>query len=221
MDEVKETDWANNWKAYFKPFEVGKTLVVKPSWEHYENTQNKKIIEIDPHSSFGTGQHETTKLCLKNLENVVNSGDTALDLGCGSGILSIACILLGAEKVFGVDIEESSIKTSCENIVNNSISKNSFIGLVGNALENKEIKKVLLQTKFNVIVANIVADVILMYSTLFLELLENNGKLLVSGIIESRVDEVEEKLTLSGLTLIDKECLNDWYCLTFILEGEN
>jgi len=217
IDDVKEEDWENNWKQYFKPLEIGENLVVKPSWEIYENKDNKKVVEIDPHSSFGTGQHETTKFCMQSLERVIKNNDVVLDLGCGSGILSITCLLLGAKHVTGVDIEELSIETSIENIANNHIPSTAFRGIWGNPINEPSVQNLLLEKKYDVVVANIVADAILLYSNLFVEYIKIGGALIVSGIIAERVDEIEDKLLSLNFVLMDKECLNDWYCLMFTI----
>ena len=122
LSSVSEDDWANNWKKYFKPLKIGEKLLVKPTWEDIpEGEDDRTVIEIDPASSFGTGQHHTTQLCLENIEKYMQAGDKALDLGCGSGILSIACILLGAESITMVDIDENSVKIANENLLQNNI----------------------------------------------------------------------------------------------------
>ena len=121
LKNVREEDWANNWKQYFKPFTVGERLLIKPSWEMCENPRNRAVLEIDPASSFGTGQHHTTRLCLELLEQLMHPGDRVLDLGCGSGILSIGALLLGASGATAVDIEENAAATATENARKNHI----------------------------------------------------------------------------------------------------
>ena len=121
LDSIREEDWANNWKQYFKPFTVGEKLAIKPSWEEYSNTDGRVILEIDPASSFGTGAHHTTRLCLELVEKYLNKGDKVLDMGCGSGILSIAAMLLGADHAVAVDIEQNAAETALENASKNNI----------------------------------------------------------------------------------------------------
>ena len=139
IDCVREEDWANNWKQYFKPLKVGKKLLVKPSWEECSNTDGRVILDIDPASSFGTGQHNTTKLCLELLEESLNSGDRVLDLGCGSGILSIGAMLLGAGEVTAVDIEQNAVETAIENAAKNNITKDKYMVYCGDVISNKEL----------------------------------------------------------------------------------
>ena len=122
LSNVREEDWANNWKQYFKPLTVGDKLVIKPSWEDYEGTEDRTVLEIDPESSFGTGQHNTTQLCLELLETNLSENDRVLDIGCGSGILSIAALLLGAKDACAVDIDLNSVKIAAQNAAKNHIS---------------------------------------------------------------------------------------------------
>lgn len=216
MSNVKEEDWANNWKQYFKPLKVGKKLLIKPSWEEYENTENRLILEIDPASSFGTGQHNTTRLCMEFMEDVVKPNDKILDLGCGSGILSIAGILLGAESVVAVDIEENSVKTTIENFEKNNISSEKYTAYCGNVVVDETISDKL-GTGFDLITANIVADVLIAMSSLFKKYLRQNGTLIVSGIIEERKDEVINAITEIGFSLVDEKEKDDWVAAKFIL----
>ncbi|MGL5973182.1 MAG: 50S ribosomal protein L11 methyltransferase [Oscillospiraceae bacterium] len=216
IDDVKEEDWANNWKKYFKPMEIGENLVIKPSWETYNNEKNKIILEIDPNSSFGTGQHETTKLCLEVLQKIVKNEDVVLDMGCGSGILSVASFLLGAKNVTGVDIEQNSIMTSFENIGYNNIDKNKFKGYVGDITKNDDIFNNVLSIDYDVVVANIVSDVLISLSDILIKCTKKSGKLALSGIIKDRLDEVKNLFFKKGLTLKSEDILNDWCCLVFI-----
>lgn len=189
LSNIREEDWANNWKQYFKPFKVGEKLAVKPSWEEYSNDDGRIILEIDPASSFGTGQHHTTRLCLELLQNCINSGDTLLDMGCGSGILSIAGVLLGAENAVAVDIEENAVKTAAENALKNNISKEKYKTFFGNILSNDELADKI-DRKYDIITANIVADVLIAMKDYFVRYLRDGGTLIISGIIEERMDEV-------------------------------
>ncbi|MDR0984451.1 MAG: 50S ribosomal protein L11 methyltransferase [Ruminococcus sp.] len=212
---VKETDWANNWKQYFKPFEVGRRLIIKPSWEEITPIDSKKVIlEIDPASSFGTGQHHTTKMCLEVLDNVLSENNASemniLDLGCGSGILGIAAILLGAKTVTAVDIQENSIKIAKENFDKNRIPRMKFSCICGNVIETPN----LISGKFDIIIANIVADVLIGMSDFFPIKLKENGILIVSGIIENRLDDVKNAMK-NNFKLEKEHNSDDWYCLEF------
>lgn len=188
LSNICEEDWANNWKQYFKPFKVGDKLAVKPSWEEYSD-ENRIILEIDPASSFGTGQHHTTRLCLEIIEKALNSGDKVLDLGCGSGILSIAAILLGASEAVAVDIEENAAATAMENAVKNNIGAEQYKTYFGNILSDDALANEI-DGKYDMITANIVADVLIAMKDFFVRYLKKGGTLIISGIIEERMDEV-------------------------------
>ncbi len=188
LSDICEEDWANNWKQYFKPFKVGEKLAVKPSWEEFSD-DSRIILEIDPASSFGTGQHHTTRLCLEIIEKSLKEGDTILDLGCGSGILSIAGILLGAEKAVAVDIEENAAATAKENAEKNNITEEQYKTCFGNILTDEALADKI-DGKYDMITANIVADVLIAMKDYFVRYLRKGGTLIISGIIEERMDEV-------------------------------
>ena len=126
MKNIRDEDWANNWKQYFKPIEIGERLLIKPSWEAVPQGCERKILEIDPASSFGTGQHNTTRLCLELIERHISEGDKVLDLGCGSGILSVGAMLLGAGRIKAADITDDSIRITRENLIKNGFGEESF-----------------------------------------------------------------------------------------------
>lgn len=207
---MKEEDWEHNWKQYFKPFEIGEKLVIKPSWETYENTSNRKILEIDPGSSFGTGQHHTTQLCLEEIEQSMVAGSTVLDMGCGSGILSIACMLLGAKKVVAVDIDSNSVRITKENVAKNNMQSFDFTAYCGNITKEASLIKSIQMQKYDVIVANIVADVIIDMSPLFATFLNTGGLLIASGIISTRKEEVLSALKNHGFTIQHHQDRSDW-----------
>ncbi|MBQ1335057.1 MAG: 50S ribosomal protein L11 methyltransferase [Clostridia bacterium] len=209
LSNVREEDWDGNWKQYFKPFNVGKRFVVKPSWEECSPEDGRMILEIDPASSFGTGSHHTTKLCLMALEEAVKAGDRVLDMGCGTGILGIASALLGAGEVTAVDIEEHSAKTALENAVKNGIEKERFTTYFGNIIDDNALCRKI-GTGYDVIAANIVADVIIAMRERFFEFLKPGGTLIVSGLIMERAHEVEEKLVSAGFVTVRKSALSDW-----------
>lgn len=200
--QVKEEDWANNWKQYFKPLKVGKKLLVKPSWEECSNNDERVVLEIDPASSFGTGQHNTTKLCLELLEESLNSGDRVLDLGCGSGILSIGAMLLGASEITAVDIEQNAVETAIENAVKNNIPEDKYTAYCGDIISDHELCEKI-GSGYDLITANIVADVLIAMSDLFRQKLKNNGILIISGIITERKDEVVNAVVDSGFEVIE------------------
>lgn len=210
LANVKEEDWANNWKQYYKPFRVGRSLIVKPSWEDVEPDAGDRILEIDPASTFGTGQHYTTKMVMETLEDVVKSGDRVLDLGCGSGILTIAAMLFGASEATICDIFENAVKTASENIENNGFS--SFKAYCGNIIEDKKLREEI-GGGFDVICANIVADVIIAMSPLFEGFIKDGGRLVVSGIIDERADEVRSALSENGWRPVSEKSEDGWNCI--------
>lgn len=209
LSGIREEDWANNWKQYFKPFCVGEKLYIKPSWEEGNCPQGRSILEIDPASSFGTGQHHTTRLCLELMESEISNGTKILDLGCGSGILFIGGMLLGAEKAFAVDIEENASRIACENAEKNNLDKSKYTVKCGNILTDELLVNEI-GTGYDVICANIVADVLKAMSPLFPEFLKDNGILIISGIISERKDEVVETVKANGFEVIDTREKEGW-----------
>ncbi len=212
LKNVREEDWANNWKQYYKPFRIGKSLVIKPSWEDVEPKRGDRILEIDPASTFGTGQHHTTKMVMETLETVVKGGENVLDLGCGSGILSIASLLLGAKSVTVCDIFENAVKTASENIEKNHFTKESYRAFCGDITSNSALREKI-GNGFNVICANIVADVIIGMSGFFGEFIAENGVLIVSGIIDERLGEVLDALSDNGWKKISALNEEGWNCI--------
>lgn len=214
LANVREEDWANNWKQYFKPLTVGEKLVIKPSWEDYDKDDNRTILEIDPASSFGTGQHNTTQLCLELIEKNLRDGDRVLDLGCGSGILSIAAVLLGAEKVTAVDISQNSVETAKENASKNNIPAEKYTAYCGDIIsDNALVERI--GGGFDIIAANIVADVLIAMSPLFEKFLKNGSTLILSGIITERADEVIEAVKSKGYTMIELREKDGWAAVAF------
>ncbi|CDD53093.1 MULTISPECIES: 50S ribosomal protein L11 methyltransferase [Ruminococcus] len=209
LKNVREEDWANNWKQYFKPFTVGERLLIKPSWEMCENPWNRAVLEIDPASSFGTGQHHTTRLCLELLEQLMHPGDRVLDLGCGSGILSIGALLLGASGATAVDIEENAAATATENARKNHIDPTLYRVFCGNVLEDETLCREI-GDGYDLICANIVADVLIAMKQLFRQFLRPEGSLIMSGIIMERRDEVLDQLKKAGFALLEVREKEGW-----------
>lgn len=200
---VDDSDWNENWKKYFKAFTVGKHLAVTPSWEEYDNKENRTVIHIDPGAAFGTGTHATTSLCLDILEDTVDSNTRLLDIGTGSGILAIASVLLGAKKAFGVDIDEQSVKTAKENAKINAVDKNIEFA-VGDLAEK-------VSGKYDIVCANIVADVIMRFFANVSDYMTDDGILIVSGIIDIRANEVEESAKKNGFEIIENRVRDEWH----------
>lgn len=214
LNNIAEEDWANNWRKFFKPLTVGDKLLIKPSWEKVDADESRKILEIDPASSFGTGQHDTTQLCLKNLENNIHEGDRLLDLGCGSGILGIAGMLLGASWLTAVDVDENAVKVTKENIIKNNITSECIQTFCGDIISDAELRSKI-GVGYNVVVANIVSDVLIAMSKYFKGFLADDGVLIVSGIIKQRKNEVIDVIEKYGFKknkLIESE---EWVCVSF------
>ncbi len=208
---TRQEDWEWGWKQYFKPFPVGDTFMIKPSWETVDDAQGRKILEIDPASSFGTGSHDTTQLCMAALEKLVQPGDTLLDMGTGSGILAIAAAMLGADVKTVVDIDENCLKTAQENAEKNHVRIGR--GLCGDALRDPALAEEI-GTGYDIIVANIVADVIIGMAPMFADKLVPGGRLICSGILNERADEVRAALEQNGFTVLSQEHSDDWSAFT-------
>ena len=205
---VDDKDWNENWKKYFHTIEIGEKIAVVPSWEEYANPDNRTVLNIDPGAAFGTGTHATTSLCLGVLDEVVTDGIKVLDIGCGSGILALASVLLGAESALGVDIDAQSVKTATENAeINNISDKTEFI--VGDLADK-------VSGKYNIVCANIVADVIIRLLPDVGAFMAEDAILIVSGIIDIRKDDVLASVAENGFT-IEKEAYKDNWC-AFVLK---
>ncbi len=178
----KEEDWINNWKKYFKPIKVGEKLLIRPTWEDEYDAEGRAVLHLEPGLAFGTGTHETTRLCMELLEKYVEEKDTVLDMGCGSGILSVAALLLGADSAVGVDIDPLAVKTAIENAEINSVG-DKFEGICGNLTEK-------VTGKYNVVLANIVADIVILLSKDAPNFMYEDTIYIMSGIIDTREEDV-------------------------------
>ncbi len=211
---LKEEDWENNWKQYFKPIYVGDRLVIKPEWETVKNCDGKIVFNIDPGMTFGSGQHETTRLCVETLDKTVKKGDRVLDLGCGSGILSIISIMLGAENARAVDIDPNCKKIAMQNAALNNIYEDRYSVYAGNILTDENFKD---ETEkdgpFDIVVANIVADVIIPMSKDVHRYIKKGGTFIASGIIEPRMEEVRAAIEENGFEISEIKKENDWYAI--------
>lgn len=203
---VREEDWANNWKKYFKPLPVGEKLLICPSWEAAENPEGRAVLSIDPGMAFGTGGHDTTRLVLETLERYVAPGTSFLDVGCGSGILSIAACLLGAGEALGVDIDALAVKTAIENGALNGLVAPRYRIVQGDLAKD-------ISGRFPVIAANIVADAIIALSPAIPALLAPEGVYIVSGIIDTREVEVVKALNDCGFAVAERHEHGGWLCM--------
>ena len=199
---VNDSDWNENWKKYFHATEIGEKLVIVPSWEKYENKDSRTILHIDPGAAFGTGTHATTSLCLDMLQKYVTDNTQMLDIGCGSGILAVASVLLGAETAVGVDIDAQSVKTARENAeINGVTDKTEFI--VGDLAEK-------VTGKYSLVCANIVADVVIRLIENVKAYMEEDGVLIVSGIIDLREKDVLSAAKMHGFAVTEKRYKDNW-----------
>jgi ribosomal protein L11 methyltransferase len=207
---LQENDWATSWQKYYKPLSVGERLYIVPQWERGQPIpEGKTPVWLNPGLTFGTGSHASTQLCLKGLERTVRPGDRVLDLGCGSGILSIAALCLGAQCAAGVDIDPKAVDVAYENAALNGIGRDRYRVRAGNVLSDRGLVDELAQERYQVVLANIVADVIIPLSAFVDKFLAPGGTFLCSGIIDTRAQEVRAALEQNGLTA-EKTEQNGW-----------
>lgn len=214
MNQTDEEDWANNWKQYYKPLKIGSRLLVCPSWEEIPELEGRKLMLLDPGMAFGSGLHETTRMCLEELEKYVDDGMSLIDLGCGSGILSIAGSLLGADRMLAVDVDPVCVEVSAQNAKLNGVKLNT---VVGNVINDDAFFASLLHNtdsgcseQYDVVVANIVAGVLTKIAHRIPALLKKGGIFISSGIITERVDEVAHEYEEYGLKVIDIRYMGEW-----------
>lgn len=215
-DVTEDKDWINKWKEFFKTFTVD-DIVIKPTWEKLEEKyKDSMVIEIDPGIAFGTGMHETTQLCMRQLRKYLKDDMTVLDAGCGSGILSIASMKLGAKEVTAVDIDELATTATNENFLTNGID-NNFKIIYGNVLDDKNIADSIGYEKYDIVVANILADVIIPLSKIISPHLKKGGIFITSGIINTKEEEVLKVIQEnSNFEVIDVTSHNDWRSITAV-----
>ncbi|MBQ9985902.1 MAG: 50S ribosomal protein L11 methyltransferase [Oscillospiraceae bacterium] len=190
FETMNEEDWSENWKQFFHPLKIGKRVLVRPEWEECENDDGRVVFTINPGMSFGTGSHATTQLCLEAIEEYTKDGDTVLDLGCGSGILSITACLLGAKSAVAVDIDKNAVDIAVRNAEMNGVHADVYEAMAGNILESADMRERFATEKYDIVAANIVADVIIGISPFAADFVKQGGIFIASGIITERLDEV-------------------------------
>lgn len=206
---VKDEDWSENWKHYFKPIEIGEKVLIIPEWESVPDTERTKFI-INPGCSFGTGSHESTRMCIEEIEKHIEKGDKVLDLGCGSGILSVIALLLGAKEATAVDIDPMAVETAYSNLALNNLPKEIYHGFDGDITTDEDLCKKLSEKKYEIVLANIVADVIINLSGYVNNFMKNDGVFICSGIIIERKDEVKKALEDAGLIIKKERIMGEW-----------
>ena len=216
LENVQDADWESNWKQYYKPMEIGQRLLIVPVWEAADLPPGRVPVILDPGLAFGTGNHETTRLCLTLLERSIQGGERVLDLGCGSGILAIAAIRLGAASAAAVDIDEAAVRVAGENAALNGMDETTCQFIAGDVLKDKRLRHKL-GGGWQVIMANIVADVILGLAPIVPDLLAPGGQFLCSGIIAGRETEVADGLRRNGFAIADTYSAKDWYAYHCVL----
>ena len=204
VEKMYEEDWANNWKKYYKPSKVGEKIVVKPIWEEYEVKDEELVVELDPGMAFGTGEHETTRMCIQALEKYVQKDSTVFDVGCGSGILAIAAAKLGAKLAVGVDLDPVAVESAKENVGFNNIDNIEI--LHGNLIE-------VIDGKADIVVANIIAEIICILTEDVSRVIKPNGYFITSGIIHDRVEMVTNKLEECGFEVVMVNKDGEWNCI--------
>ena len=212
FEDVPEDLWFERWKKYYSPTPIGDTILVVPEWEENPETE-RKILKINPGMLFGTGTHNTTRLCMEILEQQVYSGLSVLDIGCGSGILSILSLILGAKDASAVDIDSTAIHVAYENAALNGIGKDTYFVTSGNILESNPFEGTPADKEYDIVVANIVADVIIPLSGKVSHFMKKDGLFLCSGIIENRIGDVLSALSENGFKVLEKRQDGEWFAI--------
>ncbi|MDO5156071.1 MAG: 50S ribosomal protein L11 methyltransferase [Eubacteriales bacterium] len=214
LGETEDKDWINNWKDFFHPFRLEENIVIQPTWtEIFDAKEDDIIINIDPGTAFGTGSHETTKLCISNIKKYLKEDGSSevLDAGCGSGILSIIAMKLGAKRVYGIDIDALAVQASVENLELNGISKDNFQIVKGDVIGDKEFAESVAKIgQYDIVVANILADVIIPLSGVIRPFMKEDAVFITSGIIDMKEEAVKEALIQNGFEIIDITHMGEW-----------
>lgn len=208
IELVRDEDWENNWKQYYKPIKIGNRLVIKPSWEDYTQNEYESVLAMDPGQAFGSGQHETTLMCLEALTEYIRPGMRVADIGCGSGILALSALLMGAGEAVGVDNDEKAIAATYENAVKNNL-KDKLTVIKGNLADG-------LDNGFDLIIGNLFYSVVVDLLPAAKEKLNARGIAIFSGILKNHEEEMEAALQKAGYSVLDKRCRGEW--LAYVLK---
>ena len=212
--QTEDVDWVNNWKQYFHQFYIDDILVI-PSWENVEaKDSDKMVIHIDPGTAFGTGMHETTQLCIRQLKKYVTEDTEILDVGCGSGILGMLALKFGAKHSVGTDLDPCAIDATYENMDNNGISRDQYEVMIGNIIDDKEVQDKVGYEKYDIVAANILADVLVPLTPVIIHQLKKGGIYITSGIIEDKEEVVVEAVKKAGLEVLEVNHRGEWVSVT-------
>lgn len=217
VNGVQDEDWENNWKQYYQPLPIGEKLLVVPQWLSPENEEHRIPVILDPGMIFGTGAHASTQMCMRALEKIIRGGETVIDLGSGSGILSITALLLGAKSALGVDIDPKAEDIARENAAMNNLMDDRFTAVTGDVISDQAMMEKLAKPGYDVVLANIVADVIIPLSKVVPHFLKDGGIFVCSGILDIRLDEVKAAIENNGMKITQTEMQDDWCRLTAVL----
>lgn len=212
--QTEDVDWVNNWKQYFHQFYVDDVLII-PSWEEVKpEDEEKMIIHIDPGTAFGTGMHETTQLCIRQIRKYVTPDTTILDVGCGSGILGMLALKFGAKYSVGTDLDPCAIDATYENMEVNGITKEQYEVMIGNIIDDKEVQDKVGYEKYDIVVANILADVLVPLTPVILHQLKTGGIYITSGIIDAKEETVVKAVKEAGLEVLEVTYQGEWVSVT-------
>ena len=212
--QTEDVDWVNNWKQYFHQFYIDDILVI-PSWENVEaKDSDKMVIHIDPGTAFGTGMHETTQLCIRQLKKYVTEDTEILDVGCGSGIVGMLALKFGAKHSVGTDLDPCAIDATYENMDNNGISRDQYEVMIGNIIDDKEVQDKVGYEKYDIVAANILADVLVPLTPVIIHQLKKGGIYITSGIIEDKEEVVVEAVKKAGLEVLEVNHQGEWVSVT-------
>lgn len=216
VSETEDKDWINNWKEFFHAFRIGDDIVIKPTWQTEEEIGVKEgdiVLEIDPGISFGTGAHETTKLCIEALRKYIKGGEELLDVGCGSGILSIAAAKMGIKNAFAIDIDPIAVDATYENMETNHVGTDVIAAFAGNIIEDEALLEKAGKDKYDIVVANILADVLVPLTPVIVPSMKKGAIYITSGIIDTKENEVRKAVTDAGLNVVEINHMKDWVCI--------
>lgn len=214
LSETEDKDWINNWKEYFHQFYIDDLLVI-PSWEEVkEEDKDKKILHIDPGTAFGTGMHETTQLCIRQIKKYVTPNTRILDVGCGSGILAILALMYGAKDAVGTDLDPCAMDATLENMQVNHISPEQFKVMIGNIITEKSVQDAVGYECYDIVVANILADVLVPLTPVIVNQMKPGGYYITSGIIDVKEEVVVQAVKAAGLSLVEVTYQGEWVSVT-------